>query len=69
MNILRWKGLTALVDTISKLAAVVNPQLKIEGVLRTMFDHRNRLSNEVSEQLKQYLVKKSTGRLSLGMRT
>lgn len=48
------EGLTALVDTISKLAAVVNPQLKIEGVLRTMFDHRNRLSNEVSEQLKQY---------------
>ena len=48
------EGLTALVDTISKLAAVVNPELKIEGVLRTMFDHRNRLSNEVSEQLKQY---------------
>ncbi len=48
------EGLTALVDTISKLAAVVNPNLKIEGVLRTMFDHRNRLSNEVSEQLKQY---------------
>ena len=52
------EGLTALVDTISKLAAVVNPQLKIEGVLRTMFDHRNRLSNEVSEQLKQYFGEK-----------
>ncbi|GAA3550413.1 ParA family protein [Zobellella aerophila] len=46
------EGLTALVDTISKLAAVVNPSLKIEGILRTMFDHRNRLSNEVSDQLK-----------------
>ncbi len=48
------EGLTALVDTISKLAAVVNPDLRIEGVLRTMFDHRNRLANDVSDQLKQH---------------
>ncbi len=48
------EGLTALVDTISKLVAVVNPNLKIEGILRTMFDHRNRLSNDVSAQLKQH---------------
>jgi len=48
------EGLTALMDTISKLAAVVNPQLEIEGILRTMFDHRNRLANEVSDQLKQH---------------
>ncbi len=48
------EGLTALVDTISKLVAVVNPDLKIEGILRTMYDHRNRLSNDVSDQLKQH---------------
>ena len=48
------EGLTALVDTISKLVAVVNPNLKIEGILRTTFDHRNRLSNDVSDQLKQH---------------
>ena len=48
------EGLTALVDTISKLVAVVNPNLKIEGILRTMYDHRNRLSNDVSDQLKQH---------------
>ena len=48
------EGLTALVDTISKLVAVVNPNLKIEGILRTMFDHRNHLSNDVSDQLKQH---------------
>ncbi|WP_107852379.1 ParA family protein [Oceanimonas marisflavi] len=48
------EGLTALMDTISKLAAVVNPALKIEGILRTMYDHRNRLSNEVSDQLKNH---------------
>jgi chromosome partitioning protein len=48
------EGLTALMDTISKLAAVVNEDLKIEGLLRTMFDPRNRLSNEVSDQLKKH---------------
>ena len=48
------EGLTALVDTISKLVAVVNPELKIEGILRTMYDYRNRLSNDVSDQLKQH---------------
>ncbi len=48
------EGLTALVDTISKLVAVVNPNLKIEGILRTMYDHRNRLASDVSEQLKQH---------------
>ncbi|MEW9797845.1 ParA family protein [Alteromonas sp. CYL-A6] len=48
------EGLTALMDTIQKLASVVNPQLKIEGVLRTMYDPRNRLANDVSEQLKRH---------------
>lgn len=48
------EGLTALVDTINQLAAAVNPELKIEGILRTMYDPRNRLANDVSEQLKQH---------------
>ncbi|MDF2179717.1 ParA family protein [Aliiglaciecola sp. CAU 1673] len=48
------EGLTALMDTIRKLASVVNPDLKIEGVLRTMYDPRNRLANDVSEQLKRH---------------
>ncbi|MFB2729942.1 ParA family protein [Shewanella mangrovisoli] len=48
------EGLTALIDTITKLAAVVNPGLGIEGILRTMYDPRNRLSNDVSDQLKQH---------------
>jgi chromosome partitioning protein len=48
------EGLTALVDTISKLAAVVNDELKIEGILRTMYDPRNRLSSDVSDQLKKH---------------
>lgn len=52
------EGLTALMDTISKLAAVVNDNLKIEGLLRTMYDPRNRLANEVSEQLKKHFGSK-----------
>ncbi|MEH8022314.1 MULTISPECIES: ParA family protein [Rheinheimera] len=48
------EGLTSLVETINQLAAAVNPELKIEGILRTMYDPRNRLANDVSDQLKQH---------------
>lgn len=45
------EGLTALVGTIEQIKAGPNPQLEIEGILRTMFDPRNNLANEVSAQL------------------
>jgi chromosome partitioning protein len=45
------EGLSALLSTIEQIRAAVNPQLAIEGVLRTMFDPRNNLANEVSAQL------------------
>ncbi len=45
------EGLTALLDTIEKIRTTLNFQLQIEGILRTMFDSRNRLANEVSTQL------------------
>ncbi len=45
------EGLTALMDTINQVRSTVNPNLKIEGLLRTMFDPRNTLSNDVSAQL------------------
>jgi len=48
------EGLTALMDTVSKLVSVVNGNLHIEGILRTMYDPRNRLANDVSEQLKRH---------------
>ncbi|OKY27539.1 MULTISPECIES: ParA family protein [Thalassotalea] len=48
------EGLTALMDTISQLQSVVNGDLEIEGILRTMYDPRNRLANDVSEQLKRH---------------
>lgn len=45
------EGLTALMDTIDQVRSSVNPDLEIEGLLRTMFDPRNTLSNDVSAQL------------------
>ena len=45
------EGLTALVDTINRIRKLINPKLEIEGLLRTMFDPRNNLANEVSAQL------------------
>ncbi|MDT0619234.1 ParA family protein [Salinisphaera sp. P385] len=45
------EGLSALLDTVDKVRAVINPDLAIAGLLRTMYDPRNRLSGEVSDQL------------------
>ena len=52
------EGLTALVSTIDQIKAGPNPQLEIEGILRTMFDPRNNLANEVSAQLIQHFQDK-----------
>jgi chromosome partitioning protein len=45
------EGLTALMDTIHQVQSTVNPNLRVEGLLRTMFDPRNTLANDVSAQL------------------
>ena len=45
------EGLSSLVQTIDQVRASINPDLEIEGLLRTMFDPRNNLANEVSAQL------------------
>ena len=45
------EGLSALLDTIDALKDRLNPDLEIEGVLRTMFDVRNNLANAVSAEL------------------
>lgn len=52
------EGLTALIDTIEKIRALLNPQLQIEGLLRTMYDPRNNLATEVSAQLKEHFGEK-----------
>lgn len=45
------EGLSALLTTVEQIRVAVNPPLEIEGILRTMFDPRNNLANEVSAQL------------------
>ncbi len=48
------EGLSALLETINTINQTVNPALRIEGILRTLYDPRNALTNEVSEQLHQH---------------
>ncbi len=45
------EGLTALLNTIKAVKTRLNPKLELEGILRTMFDLRNNLGNDVSNQL------------------
>jgi len=52
------EGLSALLDTISQIQQVLNPKLKIEGLLRTMYDPRNGLTNDVSQQLSEHFGNK-----------
>ena len=45
------EGLSDLVDTIKRIKSYLNPNLEIGGLVRTMFDGRNSLSQQVSDQL------------------
>ncbi|MEQ1774548.1 MAG: ParA family protein [Burkholderiales bacterium] len=45
------EGLSDLVQTVKKVRAHLNPTLEIEGLLRTMYDPRNMLAQQVSQQL------------------
>jgi chromosome partitioning protein len=48
------EGISALTSTIRQIKEAVNPELEIDGILRTMFDNRNRLGQEVSAQLEAH---------------
>lgn len=48
------EGLSALLETVDGVRAAANPDLAIEGLLRTMYDPRNSLTRDVSRQLIQY---------------
>ncbi|WP_018623634.1 ParA family protein [Kangiella aquimarina] len=52
------EGLSALLNTIGQVQDHINPELEIEGILRTMYDPRNRLSLEVSRQLFNHFADK-----------
>ena len=45
------EGLAALIDTVDTIREHLNPALHIEGIIRTMYDPRNRLTIEVNRQL------------------
>lgn len=48
------EGLTDLVNSISRIGSALNPDLRIEGMLRTMYDPRINLSKEVTDELQQH---------------
>ena len=52
------EGLSDLVATIKRVRANLNPRLEIAGLLRTMYDPRNTLSLQVSQQLEQHFGNK-----------
>jgi chromosome partitioning protein len=52
------EGLSDLVQTIKKVRVSLNPTLEIEGLLRTMYDPRNTLAQQVSDQLQQHFGEK-----------
>ncbi len=52
------EGLSDLVETIKKVRNHLNPSLEIEGLLRTMYDPRNALSQQVSDQLRKHFGSK-----------
>ena len=51
------EGLTALLETIDKIKMSVNESLKVGGILRTMYDPRNNLAQDVSSELKNHFGK------------
>jgi len=51
------EGLTALLETIDKIKISVNESLKIGGILRTMYDPRNNLAQDVSAELQNHFGK------------
>ena len=52
------EGLSALMETVESIRSTVIPELQIEGLLRTMYDPRNNLANDVSGQLLLHFPKK-----------
>jgi len=48
------EGLSHLMNTIDRVKSSFNPDLKLSGVVLTMFDTRNNLSNEVAENVREH---------------
>ena len=52
------EGLTQLMKTIERIKSNLNPSLEIKGILLTMFDKRNKLSNQVEFEARNYFKEK-----------
>ena len=52
------EGLTQLMKTIERIKANLNPELKIRGILLTMYDKRNKLSSQVEKEARDYFNEK-----------
>ena len=52
------EGLTQLMKTIERIKVTLNPELKIRGILLTMYDKRNKLSSEVEKEARDYFGEK-----------
>ena len=52
------EGLTQLIKTIKRIKVSLNPELKIRGILLTMFDKRNKLSAQVEKEARDYFTEK-----------
>ena len=52
------EGLTQLVKTIDRIKVSLNPELKIRGILLTMYDKRNKLSSQVEQEARDYFNEK-----------
>ena len=52
------EGLTQLMKTIERIKVRLNPQLKIRGILLTMYDKRNKLSSQVEKEARDYFNEK-----------
>ena len=52
------EGITQLVKTVDRIKINLNPNLKVKGILLTMFDKRNKLSSQVDKEARNYFKEK-----------
>jgi chromosome partitioning protein len=52
------EGLTQLMKTIERIKVNLNPDLKIRGILLTMYDKRNKLSSQVEKEARDFFNEK-----------
>ena len=52
------EGITQLVKTIDRIKVNLNPNLKVRGILLTMFDKRNKLSSQVDKEARNFFKEK-----------